>query len=188
MTTTMCSIGGSRSVPSGRAGSGRCPATRRSVAATGADVGPDPDDFSLPAHALNAASAAAELAPARNSRLDRPSRSFTARRIRASSGCPVCRVAAQWGDHPRAGRLPPPSAHTPESAVVEVRAEITANVWQVPATAGVAVGAGDTIAILESMKMEIPVEAPVAGLIAEVRVAPNDQVNEGDLIALIEPS
>ena len=72
--------------------------------------------------------------------------------------------------------------------MVEVRAEITANVWQVPATPGVAVGAGDTIAILESMKMEIPVEAPVAGLIAEIRVEPNDQVNEGDLIALIQPS
>lgn len=72
--------------------------------------------------------------------------------------------------------------------MVEVRAEITANVWQVPATAGVVVGAGDTIAILESMKMEIPVEAPVAGLIAEIRVEPNDQVNEGDLIALIQPS
>jgi acetyl-CoA carboxylase biotin carboxyl carrier protein len=72
--------------------------------------------------------------------------------------------------------------------VVEVRAEITANVWQVPAAPGVAVGAGDTIAILESMKMEIPVEAPVAGLITEIRVAPNDQVNEGDLIALIQPS
>ena len=72
--------------------------------------------------------------------------------------------------------------------MVEVRAEITANVWQVAAAPGVAVGAGDTIAILESMKMEIPVEAPVAGLIAEIRVAPNDQVNEGDLIALIQPS
>ena len=72
--------------------------------------------------------------------------------------------------------------------MVEVRAEITANVWQVPATAGVVVGAGDTIAILESMKMEIPVEAPVAGLIAEIRVEPNDHVNEGDLIALIQPS
>ena len=80
------------------------------------------------------------------------------------------------------------ASSTPGSAVVEVRAEITANVWQVPAVPGVAVGAGDTIAILESMKMEIPVEAPVAGFIAEIHVAPNDQVNEGDLIALIQPS
>ena len=46
--------------------------------------------------------------------------------------------------------------------------------------------AGDTVAILESMKMEIPVEAPVAGTVTEVKVAPNDQVQEGDLIAIIE--
>jgi biotin carboxyl carrier protein len=38
------------------------------------------------------------------------------------------------------------------------------------------------------MKMEIPVEAPVAGTIVEVRVAPNDQVNEGDIIAVIDES
>src|SRR5258705_5106077 len=67
------------------------------------------------------------------------------------------------------------------SGVTEVPAEIAANVWQVPATVGQAVAVGDTIAILESMKMEIPVEAPVAGTITEVRVAPNDQVNEGDI-------
>ncbi|MCU1462508.1 MAG: acetyl-CoA carboxylase biotin carboxyl carrier protein subunit [Acidimicrobiales bacterium] len=71
-------------------------------------------------------------------------------------------------------------------AVVDVPAEIAANVWQVPATVGQAVAAGDTLAILESMKMEIPVEAPVAGTVAEVRVAPNDQVNEGDIIAVID--
>ena len=70
--------------------------------------------------------------------------------------------------------------------MTEVRAEITANVWQVPATVGQAVTEGDTVAILESMKMEIPVEAPVAGTITQVAVAPNDQVKEGDLIAVIE--
>ena len=72
--------------------------------------------------------------------------------------------------------------------MTEVAAEIAANVWQVPATVGQTVAAGDTIAILESMKMEIPVEAPVGGTITEVRVAPNDQVNEGDIIAVIDES
>ena len=72
------------------------------------------------------------------------------------------------------------------SGVTEVPAEIAANVWQVPATVGQTVAVGDTIAILESMKMEIPVEAPTAGRVAEIRVAPNDQVQEGDLIAVIE--
>jgi acetyl-CoA carboxylase biotin carboxyl carrier protein len=70
--------------------------------------------------------------------------------------------------------------------MTEVRAEITANVWQVPATVGQAVAEGDTVAILESMKMEIPVEAPVAGTVTQVLVAPNDQVQEGDLIAVID--
>jgi acetyl-CoA carboxylase biotin carboxyl carrier protein len=70
--------------------------------------------------------------------------------------------------------------------VTEVRAEITANVWQVHVEVGASVAEGDTLAILESMKMEIPVESPVAGRVADVRVAPNDQVQEGDLIALIE--
>ena len=70
--------------------------------------------------------------------------------------------------------------------MTEVRAEITANVWQVPAEVGQTVGEGDTLAILESMKMEIPVESPVAGVVREVRVKPDDQVQEGDVIAVIE--
>ncbi|MBA3654033.1 MAG: biotin/lipoyl-binding carrier protein [Actinobacteria bacterium] len=68
----------------------------------------------------------------------------------------------------------------------EVLAEITANVWQVHIEVGQAVAEGDTIAILESMKMEIPVEAPVAGTITAVNVKPEDQVQEGDVIAVIE--
>ena len=70
--------------------------------------------------------------------------------------------------------------------MAEVRAEITANVWQVPAQVGQKVVVGDTLAILESMKMEIPVESPVDGTVTEVKVAPNDQVQEGDLIAVVE--
>ena len=70
----------------------------------------------------------------------------------------------------------------------EVRAEITANVWQVPAQAGQTVAEGDELAILESMKMEIPVVAPVSGTVREVSVAPDDQVVEGDLICVIDES
>ena len=72
--------------------------------------------------------------------------------------------------------------------MVDVVAEIAANVWQVPVEVGQTVATGDTVAILESMKMEIPVEAPVAGTVAELRVAPDDQVNEGDVIAVIDES
>jgi acetyl-CoA carboxylase biotin carboxyl carrier protein len=72
--------------------------------------------------------------------------------------------------------------------MVQVLAEIAANVWQVPAEEGQLIAEGDTIAILESMKMEIPVEAPVSGTLTEIHVAPEDQVNEGDLIAVIDDS
>jgi biotin carboxyl carrier protein len=72
--------------------------------------------------------------------------------------------------------------------VVDVVAEIAANVWQGPVEVGQTVATGDTIAILESMKMEIPVEAPVAGTVTELRVTPDAQVNEGDVIAVIDES
>ena len=68
----------------------------------------------------------------------------------------------------------------------EVRAEITANVWQVRVEVGQSVDVGDELVILESMKMEIPVIAPLAGTISQLAVAPDDQVTEGDLIAVIE--
>ena len=68
----------------------------------------------------------------------------------------------------------------------EVRAEITANVWQVRVEVGQSVEVGDELVILESMKMEIPVVAPLAGTVSQLAVAPEDQVAEGDLIAVIE--
>jgi biotin carboxyl carrier protein len=70
--------------------------------------------------------------------------------------------------------------------MVEVRAEITANVWQVRCEVGQQVAEGDELIILESMKMEIPVTAPVAGTITEIRVQPDDQVHEGDVVAVID--
>ncbi len=68
-----------------------------------------------------------------------------------------------------------------------VIAEMVANVWKVVAAPGDAVEEGATICILESMKMEIPVEAHVAGTLAEMRVAEGGVVQEGDVIAVIEP-
>jgi len=71
--------------------------------------------------------------------------------------------------------------------VTEVRAEITANVWQVRTEVGADVVEGDELVILESMKMEIPVTAPARGRVLEVRVAPEDNVQEGDVIAVLDP-
>jgi len=70
--------------------------------------------------------------------------------------------------------------------VAEVRAEMVANVWKVVAAEGDAVADGDTLVILESMKMEIPVLAEDAGTITRLAVAEGDVVQEGDLIAVIE--
>ncbi len=70
----------------------------------------------------------------------------------------------------------------------EIRAEITANVWQVRVDEGQMVAEGDEIVVLESMKMEIPVVTETPGVVREIRVAPEDVVQEGDLIALIDES
>lgn len=68
----------------------------------------------------------------------------------------------------------------------EIRAEMVANVWKVVAAAGDSVAEGDTLVILESMKMEIPVLAEGPGTLTRLHVAEGDVVQEGDLIAIIE--
>jgi acetyl-CoA carboxylase biotin carboxyl carrier protein len=67
----------------------------------------------------------------------------------------------------------------------EVRAEMVANVWKVVVTEGDEVTDGDTLVILESMKMEIPVIAESEGAVTKLAVAEGDVVQEGDLIAII---
>jgi acetyl-CoA carboxylase biotin carboxyl carrier protein len=69
--------------------------------------------------------------------------------------------------------------------MAEIRAEITASVWKVVVDEGQAVGEGDEIAILESMKMEIPVITEVPGIVREIHVEAGQTVREGDLIAII---
>jgi len=70
-------------------------------------------------------------------------------------------------------------------AVAEVRAEMVANVWQVVTSEGAEIEDGDTLVILESMKMEIPVLAETSGKVTKLAVAEGDVVQEGDLIAVI---
>ena len=69
--------------------------------------------------------------------------------------------------------------------MAEIRAEMVANVWKVVAAQGDHVDDGDTLVILESMKMEIPVLAEAAGTVTAMHVAEGDVVQEGDLIASI---
>ena len=68
----------------------------------------------------------------------------------------------------------------------EVRAEMVANVWKVVVGEGDSVEAGDTLVILESMKMEIPVVTEDGGKVSSLPVNEGDIVQEGDLIALVE--
>jgi acetyl-CoA carboxylase biotin carboxyl carrier protein len=70
--------------------------------------------------------------------------------------------------------------------VTEIRAEMVANVWKVVAAEGDSVTDGDTLVILESMKMEIPVLAESGGTLARLAVCEGDVIQEGDLIAVIE--
>jgi biotin carboxyl carrier protein len=67
----------------------------------------------------------------------------------------------------------------------EVRAEMVANVWKVVVSQGDSVEEGDTLVILESMKMEIPVVTESAGTVSELKVGEGDVVQEGDVIAVI---
>ena len=67
----------------------------------------------------------------------------------------------------------------------DVRAHITGVVFQIVAGAGSTVAAGDPILILESMKMEIPVEAPRAGVVQELRVSEGQTVQEGEVVATL---
>jgi acetyl-CoA carboxylase biotin carboxyl carrier protein len=68
----------------------------------------------------------------------------------------------------------------------EVRAEMVANVWKIVVAEGDSIADGDTLVILESMKMEIPVLAESDGRVAALHVSEGDVVQEGDVIAVIE--
>lgn len=68
----------------------------------------------------------------------------------------------------------------------EVKAELVGNVWKIEAQPGQQVEIDDTLLILESMKMEIPVTAPVGGTVKEILVKEQDVVKEGQVLAVIE--
>ncbi|HWL37362.1 MAG TPA: biotin/lipoyl-binding carrier protein [Frankiaceae bacterium] len=67
----------------------------------------------------------------------------------------------------------------------EVVAEMVANVWKVVVAQGDEVAEGDTLVILESMKMEIPVITETGGTVTELKVNEGDVVQEGDVIAVV---
>jgi acetyl-CoA carboxylase biotin carboxyl carrier protein len=68
----------------------------------------------------------------------------------------------------------------------EITAHVTGTVWKVEKQIGDNVRAGEAVVILESMKMELPVESPVGGQVTEVRCAAGQAVEEGAVLAVVE--
>lgn len=68
----------------------------------------------------------------------------------------------------------------------EIRAQMAGNIWKINVQPGQTIDYGDEVIIMESMKMEIPVEADEAGVVREIRVAENDTVDEGDVLIILE--
>jgi biotin carboxyl carrier protein len=66
-----------------------------------------------------------------------------------------------------------------------VRSEVAGSVWKIQVAVGETVAQGDVLVILESMKMEIPVEAPKGGTVLEIRVAEGDRVDEGTVVVTL---
>jgi acetyl-CoA carboxylase biotin carboxyl carrier protein len=69
--------------------------------------------------------------------------------------------------------------------MTDVPAHITGTVWKIEVTEGQSVNQGDVLVILESMKMEMPVEAPQAGTVKEIRCRESQPVNEGDVLVVL---
>jgi acetyl-CoA carboxylase biotin carboxyl carrier protein len=70
--------------------------------------------------------------------------------------------------------------------MADVAAHITGTVWKIEVKVGQKVSAGDTLVILESMKMEMPVETTEDGIVKEIRCKEAQAVNEGDVLVVLE--
>ena len=71
-------------------------------------------------------------------------------------------------------------------AMIRLEVEVTGKVWKIEKQPGERVEAGEAVLILESMKMEIPVEAPQAGVVRDLKVAEGDVVSEGQVVVSVE--
>ncbi len=72
-----------------------------------------------------------------------------------------------------------------DMAEIKVKSELNAIVWKIEVAAGASVNAGDTLIILEAMKMEIPVAAPRSGTVQAILVKEGQQVAEGQPLAVL---
>lgn len=70
-------------------------------------------------------------------------------------------------------------------AITRIESQVAGTVWKVERQAGSALAEGDTILIIESMKMEIPVDSPKGGTLHELLVAEGETVSEGQVLAVV---
>ncbi len=68
----------------------------------------------------------------------------------------------------------------------EINAHLTGTVWKIEVEPGASVSDGDTVVILESMKMEVPVESDDDGTVKEIKVKEGQAVSEGDTLVVLE--
>ena len=97
----------------------------------------------------------------------------------APAAAPAVKAAPKAAPAP----APAPKAASAGAGAVKVTASVPVKVFKVEAAAGQAVKAGDSIIILEAMKMEIPVVAPQDGTIASIEVGAGDAVENGQVLA-----
>ncbi len=72
------------------------------------------------------------------------------------------------------------------STMQKIYSEVSGSIWKVEVVAGQAVEAGDVLMIVESMKMEIPVESPTAGTVRELFVAEGEAVEDGQWLLTLD--
>ncbi|MGA7987768.1 MAG: biotin/lipoyl-binding carrier protein [Candidatus Dormiibacterota bacterium] len=70
--------------------------------------------------------------------------------------------------------------------MADVKAELVGNLWKIVVEVGQAVEEDDTLMILESMKMEIPITSPITGTVVEILVAEGEVVQEGQTVVIVE--
>ncbi len=68
----------------------------------------------------------------------------------------------------------------------KVRSEISGSVWKVEVAVGQAVAEGDTLVIVESMKMEIPISAPASGVVTEILIAEGEPVADDQVVVHLD--
>ena len=68
----------------------------------------------------------------------------------------------------------------------KVRSEITGSVWKVEVAVGQTVAEGDTLVIVESMKMEIPISAPASGVVADILIAEGEPVADDQVVVHLD--